>query len=251
MSMSGPPELPGLIGAEVWSRPLKSISPPFSVGIGSERLNAETTPTVTVCCSCSGSPIAIAHWPCSSRVESASSQRRRKLRVAVHSQDADVSREVVREDVRRHVVAVREDDRQLRHVSAVGRLQHVGVGDDVAAAVDHEAGARGLAAVRLHDAGPLAAKELLEERIGRDDLLAVDLFRDCHDRRLRALDRADDAILVADAAQRHRGDGGRSPIGAGRAAEVTARVEHHKEAADNGAHESHDQAWAVLDFSPS
>ncbi len=38
MSISGPPELPGLIGADVCKRPLKSIAPPFSVGIGSARL---------------------------------------------------------------------------------------------------------------------------------------------------------------------------------------------------------------------
>ena len=34
MSTSGPPELPGLIGAEVWSRPLNSCEPPFSPPIG-------------------------------------------------------------------------------------------------------------------------------------------------------------------------------------------------------------------------
>ena len=143
--------------------------------------------------------------------------------------------------MRRHVVAVGEDDRQLCHVSAIWRLQDVRVGDDIAATVDHEAGARCLTAVRLHDSGTLSAEELLEERIRRNDLLAVHLFGNRHDRRLRALDRADDAILVAHAAERHRGHGGRSAIGAGRAAEVTARVEHHKEAADNGTHETHDQ----------
>ena len=45
MSISGPPELPGLIGADVCSRPLKVDIAAFSVGIGSERSKAETTPT--------------------------------------------------------------------------------------------------------------------------------------------------------------------------------------------------------------
>ena len=52
-----------------------------------------------------------------------------------------------------------------------------------------------------------------------------------------ALDRADDAVLIAHAAERHGRDGGRRAIGSGGAAEMGARVEHHEEAADDGAHE--------------
>ena len=131
--MSGPPELPGLIGAEVCSRPLKSISAPFSVGIGSERLKAETTPTVTVCCSWSGSPMAIAHWPCSSRLESPSSSGGGSFAVVVDLENADVGGDVVGDDVRRDVIAVCKDDRQLGDADRrCGGLQHVRVGDDVA-----------------------------------------------------------------------------------------------------------------------
>ena len=107
---SGPPELPGLIGAEVCSKPLKSMTCPSSFEIGSSRLKAETTPTVTVCWSSSGSPMAIAHWPCCRRSESANSQRRRQLRVVVDLDEREVGADRCRDDVRRYVVAVREHD---------------------------------------------------------------------------------------------------------------------------------------------
>ena len=136
MSISGPPELPGLIGAEVCSRPLKSMTPPFSVGIGSSRLKAETTPTVTVCCSSSGSPMAIAHCPCSQLVGVGELERRRKLGVVVDLDDRQVGADVARDDVRRHVVAVGEDDRHLADCAPVRRLNDVRVGDDVALVVD-------------------------------------------------------------------------------------------------------------------
>jgi len=48
ISMSGPPELPGLIGAEVCSKPRKRCWPPSSSPMGSERSKADTTPTVTL-----------------------------------------------------------------------------------------------------------------------------------------------------------------------------------------------------------
>ena len=56
---SGPPELPGLSGASVWTtssiiRPVRDCS---------ERPSAETTPVVTVASKPSGLPMAMAIWP--------------------------------------------------------------------------------------------------------------------------------------------------------------------------------------------
>ena len=85
--------------------------------------------------------------------------------------------------------------------------------------------------------GPLAAEELLEERIGRNHLLSVHLLADRDDRRLRALDGADDSILVATPLSGTAASAGGVRLGPGCAAEVTARVEHHEEASYNGAHQ--------------
>ena len=86
----------------------------LAAAFGRDRLGAvegRTTPTVTVCWSSSGSPIAIAHWPCSScRV--GQFERRRQLRVVVDLDDRDVGADVGGDDVRRHLVAVGEHDRR-------------------------------------------------------------------------------------------------------------------------------------------
>ena len=114
------------------------------------------------------------------------------------------------------------------------------VGDDVALGVVHEARARRLTLVVLHDARPLLAEELLDQRVDRNDLLAVDRLGDGDDRRLRALDGAHDPILIAHAVERRRGNGRRRMVRAGDVGKVRARVEHHDEAADDGAHEPDD-----------
>ena len=58
-SSSGPPELPGLIAASVWTTP--EIVWPF--GDWMSRPRAETTPEVSVPERPKGEPIAIAGWP--------------------------------------------------------------------------------------------------------------------------------------------------------------------------------------------
>jgi hypothetical protein len=66
-SSSGPPELPGLIGASVWMT--LSISKPSGARISRSR--PETMPEVAVCSSPKGEPMATASWPTSTRSESA------------------------------------------------------------------------------------------------------------------------------------------------------------------------------------
>ena len=70
----GPPEFPGLMDASVWMK--------FSLGTipTSDRPIALTTPTVTVCSSPKGLPIAMAHSPTSMRSEFPSSPRPRPRR---------------------------------------------------------------------------------------------------------------------------------------------------------------------------
>src|SRR3990172_1814207 len=64
----GPPLLPGLMAASVWMRASCN-----STGVPSKlRLNALTTPTVSVLCSPMGLPMAITFWPTSSSCESPS-----------------------------------------------------------------------------------------------------------------------------------------------------------------------------------
>ena len=70
-SSSGPPELPGLIGASVWIT--ESIWKPS--GAWMWRPVPETIPAVAVCESPNGEPIATASWPVRTVEESASDER--------------------------------------------------------------------------------------------------------------------------------------------------------------------------------
>ena len=69
-SSSGPPELPGLIGASVWMT--ESIWKPS--GASMWRPVPDTMPAVAVCGSPNGEPIATASWPVVTVLESASSR---------------------------------------------------------------------------------------------------------------------------------------------------------------------------------
>ena len=87
-SSSGPPELPGLIGASVWIT--ESIWKPS--GAWMWRPVPETIPAVAVCGRPNGDPIATASWPVRTVSESASSSAVRP--------DSPVTRTIARSEER-------------------------------------------------------------------------------------------------------------------------------------------------------
>ena len=145
VSMSAPPELPKLMAASVWMKSSKVAMPSCS------RPVALTMPCVTVCESPIGSPIASTTSPARRRSE------RPKVTtgsgVKIDLQNGQVRVRVAADDVRIRHAAVGE-----LHLDRVGIGDHMIVGDDVAAAVDDDAGAQ--AAL---DALPVARQEIAEQ----------------------------------------------------------------------------------------
>ena len=138
--MSGPPELPGLIGASVCRTP--SISK--LLGAWMVRWTAEMTPVVSVRSEPEGiadgdDRIADLDGP-----RGAERQRRELEAGRVDLQQREVGGLVLAEDLGVDALLVGELDRDLR-----GAVDHVGVGEDGAGLVDDEARARGLALLLL------------------------------------------------------------------------------------------------------
>ncbi len=132
-SISGPPELPGLIAASVWIT--LEIEKPLGAWIW--RCSAETMPLVTVRSSPKGLPIATTGSPTWSCEESPSGQRVQLVRRRVHLEQRQVGRRVGPDDLG-GVGGVGGAELDL---DLVGAFDHVVVGEDVAVGVDHEAGA--------------------------------------------------------------------------------------------------------------
>ena len=130
-SSSGPPELPGLIAASVWMT-LSIVKP---LGPGSCAAAAETTPVVSVRSRPNGLPIAIVGSPTCTSCESPSASG---LRSGPSGSTLSSARSV--EASRPTTFAV--DGllvAEAGRVTFVGARDDVGVGEDVAVLVDHEA----------------------------------------------------------------------------------------------------------------
>ena len=137
-SISGPPELPGLIAASVW---ITSVirKPLTSAGIW--RCLAETTPVVSVRSRPKGLPIATTGSPtCDVRGRAPSFSGLRPRPFGVDLQHREVGRAIAAEDLGLDLLVVLELDGDLG-----GVVDHVGVGEDRPVGVDHEARARRLA----------------------------------------------------------------------------------------------------------
>ncbi len=164
-SSSGPPELPGLIAASVWMT--LSIWKPSSPRI--VRLVADTTPVVSVRSRPNGLPMAIVGSPtCTSLDDPSVSGRRSRPSGSTFSTARSVDGSLA-EHLGVDDALVLEGDPHLARA-----LHDVGVGQDRAVAIDHEARARGLAA-------------LLGGQTERRVLLLDDLRADEHDARRVAL----------------------------------------------------------------
>ena len=129
-SISGPPELPGLIGASVWIASL--IEKPFGDWIS--RWTAETIPAVAVRSSPNGLPIATTGSPTRTWVESAERHRVKVDLVRVDLEHREVGRGVAADELRLDGRLVAELDLDLARAG-----DDVGVGQDVAVGVEHEA----------------------------------------------------------------------------------------------------------------
>ena len=147
-SSSGPPELPGLIGASVWMT-LSIVKP---LGAWIVRPRPEMMPAVAVRSRPSGKPMAIALSPTVTLSESANvSGLSCRSVVGVDPQDGEVGGRVGADHLGVDAATlVVEDDLHL-----VGALHDVIVGDDRAVGGDDEATAGGPAPAR--------------ERLDRDD----------------------------------------------------------------------------------
>ena len=138
---SGPPELPGLIGASVCST--LSIVKPFGAVIW--RCSAEITPVVSVRSRSNGLPIASTGSPTCDGARVAERQRMQRQPVGRDPQDREIVRGVLADHLRFDRLAFFEAHRDLDRV-----LDDVIVGQDRAVGVDHDARAGVLAlALRL------------------------------------------------------------------------------------------------------
>ena len=130
-SSSGPPELPGLIGASVWIT--ESIWKPS--GAWMCRPVPDTIPAVAVCGRPNGEPIATASWPVRTVSESASSSAvRPDSPVDPHDREVGRAVDAAHRPGRRAVVGELDLD-------AVAVPDDVRVGDDRPVGVDDEPGA--------------------------------------------------------------------------------------------------------------
>ena len=141
-SSSGPPELPGLIGASVWIA--LEIVNPFGALIW--RWTAETIPAVAVRSRPNGLPIATTGSPTLTPGRGAELERLQLVGAGVDLEHGDVGGRVRAEDLGVEGLAVLAADADG---DVVGAGDDVGVGEDVAVVVDDEAGAGGGAALRL------------------------------------------------------------------------------------------------------
>ena len=141
-SSSGPPELPGLIGASVWIT--ESIWKPS--GAWMWRPVPETIPAVVVCESPNGEPIATASWPVRTALESAS-ESALSLRDGLDLHDRQVA------DERSTPLTCAGRGLVVGELHLHGRrvADHVRVGDDRAVGVDDEARARAVVGLDRHD----------------------------------------------------------------------------------------------------
>src|SRR5947209_12427621 len=163
--------------------------------------------------------------------------RGRQLRVVVDLHEREIRAGVGGEQPPRDAVAVREDDRD----PADAARNDVGVGHDQAVARVDEARARGPFDHALALVGRGAA-EHLAEGVARDELRPVDEDLEGDHGGLDPPHGVHDAILVGGAAGDRGGlNGGRRVAGAGDSREVGARVEHHREAPDDGADQPDDR----------
>ena len=132
--ISGPPELPWLMGASVWM----TWSMVKRLGAVIRRCRALTIPAVTVRSSPNGFPIATTGSPTRTSVGVTEWERSERARGRVHAEHCKIRRRVAADDFGLDRVAVGEADRDL-----VRALDDVVVGDDVPRLVDDEAGAEG------------------------------------------------------------------------------------------------------------
>ena len=118
MSISAPPELPGLIAASVWMKKPKSSTPIWL------RASAETMPLVTVWPMPKGLPIASTRSPISRLSESANCSVGKLSSVVLDLQDREIDLLVLEQHRRVELAPVGEGDLDL-----VGVLDDVVVGD--------------------------------------------------------------------------------------------------------------------------
>ncbi len=173
-SISGPPELPGLIAASVWIT--LEIEKPLGAWIW--RCSAETMPLVTVRSSPNGLPIATTGSPTSSFEESPSEQRVKLVGGGVDLEQGDVGGRVGAD----HVGAVGGVGGAEFDLDPVGAVNDVVVGEDVPFGVDHEARA-GRGAPALGFAEGVERRRRLGGLVGLDEgdalaVAAVDLVDD-------------------------------------------------------------------------
>ena len=144
---SGPPELPGLIGASVWIT--ESIEKPLGARIS--RPTPETMPSVAVRSRPKGLPIAIAVSPTRTERESARLQRLDPARdvAGVDLHEREIARRVGAAHLAVDGLAVGSE----LDLDAVAVADHVGVRDDPAVAGDQEAGAGAVARADRDDGG--------------------------------------------------------------------------------------------------
>ena len=149
---SGPPELPGLMAASVWSM---SCERPSVMGKG--RPMALITPTVTVCARSNGLPMAITQSPGSICAESPNfASASSRFGFSVELDQGAVGERVAADHLGLVIdVGVLAEE---RHLDLRGALDDVVVREDEAVLVDDEAGAGGLRPpVRAAGAGLAAA----------------------------------------------------------------------------------------------
>ena len=139
-SASGPPELPGLIGASVWMRP---VSVP--TGDSSSRSRPLTMPDVTVCWKPKGLPRAMAVSP-TSTLPGLGQGRRHQLGRGRHGDDGEVPLGSTADDPAGELLLVSSAHRHL-----VGAGHDVVGGEDETGAVVDDARAQALADLDLHD----------------------------------------------------------------------------------------------------
>ncbi len=115
-SISGPPELPGLMAASVW------IALPIWKAVSDSMLrsSAEITPTDSDCCSPNGLPIAATGSPTLRCLRGAELERSELEPARIDLEQADVGVRVVAHDLRRHAVAVGELDEDLLGLAGSG-----------------------------------------------------------------------------------------------------------------------------------
>src|SRR6059058_1774265 len=114
MFASGPPELPGLIAASVWTASITVSWPPLPPPARTGRCSELTMPEVTVPASSNGEPMATTDWP--TRRSSEPDLHRGQPVDAVDLDDRDVGRRVAADDLRRRLLAVLEHGLDLAAV---------------------------------------------------------------------------------------------------------------------------------------